>query len=187
MDGRGVRGNDTLLLVLSWDTPGCTSFLVLCAFISWVQNFAAELEGCVGNRSDYNVWFSPLLPIGTICWNVRGGGGGMSKAWASPWWYEDVTSCLQAIHNIPMSAWEQADIWRKEGANCPQSDRRRREKHRGNSILCKIKTDGHTGAHQFEIIDLLGAVQKFLPRLFPLAQNKNRSLNKSKMWKVLFC
>lgn len=75
----------------------------------------------------------------------------------------------------------------KRGPNYPQSDRRRRETHRGNSILCKIKTDGHTGADQFEIIDLLAAVQKFLPRLFPQGQNKNRSLNKSELWKVLFC
>lgn len=171
--------------------PRLYKFSCVVRFHFLGAKFCSRVRGLHGNRSDYNVWFCLFLPIGIICWNVRGvwsrWGEGMSKAWASPWWYEDVTSCLQAIHNIPMSAREQTDIWRKEGANCPQSDRRRRETHRGNSILCKIKTDGHTGADQFEIIDLLGTVQKFLPQLFPQAQNKNRSLNKSELWKVLFC
>lgn len=105
------------------------------------------------------------------CGRRGGGGGGMSKAWVSPWWSKDVTSCLQAIHNIPVSAWEWTEIWRKEWRSASRESLAEDE-DRWPLGLQSNWSHWFIGCHTEE---------KFLPRLFPESLNKSRS----ELWDVL--
>lgn len=143
-------------------TPGCTSLLVFTrdAFNFMGANFPSRVRGfAVGTgaitTSDSVFFFFSCL-LGIICSRV-------CVCFQNHKSHLDDTKIFTSYTQQRLTLDVEKGGW---GAGGLPSER---SASKGNSSR-KIKTDGHAGGNQFEVIDLLAAaVQKFLPRQFPEA------------------